>query len=315
MASELKFDRKYILTVDLNDGTQLYIDYSVNPFTIEFEIFRKLMAAPSHCQIRLYNISEHNRNLLAYDFSNFKPSKRVVSLRAGYGTNLPIIFYGTVTQCWSVREGNNFITTIESFDGGVSYTNGEIPATQTFPKGMLWKDLFETIMGKGYPAETNPYLPGTTFGAIGKNFITDEQGNLTRLTKSEPATGNTVKYLRSRVADAFFIDNGKSFILGDPECRKGTIALIDSSTGLLGTPQKENSILSFDILFEPSLVVGQKVFLQSTTLSGANSSINGAYKINSIKHRGTISPTVCGSVITSIEIVFGPQALVEVTDQ
>ncbi len=303
-----KFGRNFSLTVELSDSTTLLLE---PPFTIEFEVSRKLMASPADCQIRIYNLSEKNRNLIRYDISNYQVSNRFLTFRAGYGTNLPVIFYGNITTAWSVREGNNFITTIECFDGGTAYLNGEISPTKTFPQGMKLRDLYGTLMGEGLPASKNTYLPGTTFGYIGDNFVTDRNGLAVTKTRGESPVGNTVNYLRSQVKNAFFIDNGKSFILGNNECRKGEILLIDSSTGLLGTPLRQNNIVTFEMMFEPSIIIGQMVQLKSRTLSGTNRT----YKVNTIKHRGMISETVCGSVITTLEIFVGPGVLQVVTDQ
>jgi hypothetical protein len=219
------------------------------------------------------------------DYNNFKS----VQLQAGYGLNLPIIFSGNITQCWSVREGNNFITAIECFDGGFAFQNAQINAL--IPEGTSQEDMFATIVG---------LLPNVSLGAIG-SF----PGSLSR-----PASlsGNGIDILRDLSGGAFFIDNGKGHVLGNSECLEGEMLLINSAAGLLGTPTLERTTLNFDMIFEPRLTVCQAIQLESST--GAN--FNGFYKVISLKHRGMISAAVCGEAITSVGLWYGTSALTTV---
>lgn len=308
----LKFGRNFVLTIQVDDaGTLLTIK---PPFTIEFDITRNILTSANVCQIRIYNLSAKNRDLIRFDFSNYG-TLRQISLRAGYGTNLPVIFAGNVTQAWSVREGVNFITTIECFDGGYAFVNGIIPSTTIFPSGTQVQSVYQTLMG---------YLPGTTFGAIGPSFIADASGSPFVTSRSTSYDGNTADTLNELSGNAFFIDNSKSYILGNSECLNGQVALINSQSGLLGTPLRENNTVTFDMLFEPGIVMGQYIQLQSTTNTALNNNnnnvtlnnnLNGYYKIVSIKHRGMISESVCGNAITTLEFFIGPTALKKVSSQ
>lgn len=308
-----KFGRNYLLTVELVDGTPLTIKL---PFTIEFDITRNTLSSSNVAQIRIYNLSQKTRDLIRYDFSNYTTNKKI-TLNAGYGDNLPIIFIGNITQAWSVREGTNFITTIESFDAGFAFVNSEIPPTATFKKNTPMRNVYQNLMS---------YLPNTTFGAIGNKYTIDLNGNPFTLTKDKSYTGNTTAVLKRLCPNAFFIDNGKSFILGDNECRKGQVATIDAQSGLLGTPLRELSTVTFDMIFEPGIVMGQEILLQSLTAPSFNSNVvnidpkngqnvNTNYKIVSIKHRGMISPAICGDAITTLQFFYGTQQLVTVPEQ
>lgn len=308
-----KFNRNYILSVQIEDGSTLNITL---PLSIEFDITRNTLSSSNIAQIRIYNLSQKNRDFIRFDFSNYT-SNRMITLRAGYGNNLPIIFVGNITQAWSVREGIDFVTTIESFDAGFAFINGEIPSNVSFPKGTPMKNIYKSLMG---------YLPNTTYGAIGNSYSIDKDGNPFLSTRSNTYQGNTVEALKRLCPNAFFVDNGKSFILGNNECREGQVALIDSNSGLLGTPLRELNTVTFDMIFEPGVIMGQKIELQSLTNPSFNSNVvnidpktkqnvNGLYKIVSIKHRGMISPTICGSAITTLQFFYGPQALATVTNQ
>jgi hypothetical protein len=138
--------------------------------------------------------------------------------------------------------------------------------------------------------------------------------------------------LREMTGGGVFIDNGIVNCLGDNECLQPQgIPIIDDSAGLLGTPTREQSILTLDMIFEPRVVVGQIILVNSSTggqqilfdnlgnpiglaaNAGTVTNFNGYYKVNSVKHRGMISGAVCGDAVTSLRMFVGTKSLVKVT--
>lgn len=279
-----KFGRNYSLSVGTQNGSTLTIAL---PFTIEFDITRNTLTSANVCSIRIYNLSANHRNQLRFnimDTGDYRP----ITLFAGYGNNLSVIFSGSITQAWSVREGVNFITTIECFDGGYAFNNGI--TNTTFPSGTPMQTVISSLAGS---------LPNVQGGYIGTNY----PGTLSR---GNSVNGNTMDLLRDLTGGGVFIDNGTVNCLGDNECIPANgITVIDESSGLLATPVREQTILTFDMIFEPRLVVGQQIQLNSST--GAN--FNGFYKTISVKHRGMISGAVCGDAITSVGLFYGTAAL------
>lgn len=278
----VKFNRNYILTIQTPLGGELTIK---PPFTIEFDITRNVLTSANVCSIRIYNLSEKNRSLIRKDVTDYS-DLRSIKLRAGYGDNLPVIFAGNITQAWSVRESTNMITQIECFDGGFAYATAQ--TSMEFPSGTDQRNILAT-MAKS--------LPGVEIGAIG-----DYTGQISR---GNSYTGSTVDILRDLSGGGFFIDNGKANILGDSECLQGEIEVINSASGLLGTPIRENTIINFDMIFEPRLLIGQRIKLESITAAN----FNGFYKIISVKHRGMISESVSGDAITSVGMFYGTENL------
>ncbi len=273
-----KFGRNYQLQVQTENGGLLTIAL---PFTIEFDITRNTLTSANVCQVRVYNLSQKNRNQIRFNASNYGQFRQI-SLKAGYGTNLAEVFSGNVSQAWSVREGTNFITQIECYDGGFAFNNGVTNAQ--FPAGVRQKDVITNIAGT---------LPFTEVGAIG-----DYPGQLTR---GNSYSGSTTNILSELTGGGFFIDGGKANALGTNEYISGPRALvINARSGLLGTPVLEQTIARFDMLFEPSLNVGFRIKLDSLT----EGNFNGYYKVTSVKHRGMISEAVAGSVITTGEFFF-----------
>lgn len=275
-----KFDRNYILLIQKKDGTTLRV---TRPFTVEFDIHRNSLSSANVGQIRIYNLNPNNRNQIRKDQFDFG-DQRTIQFFAGYGKNLSLAFSGSITQAWSVREGNNMITQIESFDGGFAFVNA-ITGEQ-FVKGTPQTSVIDALV-----QNLNGF--GVTTGAVGNYSGSTTRGN--------SYNGNTTDLLNQITGGGFFIDNGKAHCLNDTECLEGSIPLINAQSGLLGTPIKEQTYINFDMLFEPSLRVAQLIQLESQTAEH----FNGTHKVLSIKHRGMISEAVCGSAITSVGLLPG----------
>ncbi len=274
-----KFGRNYSLEIGTQSGSTITI---APPFTLEFDIVRKTLGSAQVCQLRIYNLSLKNRNLIRFNVSNYGEFRPIV-FKAGYGANPPKIFTGNISQAWSVREGVNFITQIECYDGGFAFNNG-VTNTQ-FPAGTMQRDVIANLAGT---------LPHVAVGAIG-NY----PGQLSR---GNSYNGTTSDILSELTGGGFFIDGGKANALGTDEyiaAVNGT-TLINSQSGLLATPVLEQTIVRFDMIFEPGLNLGHKIRLDS----GTEANFNGDYKITGVKHRGMISEAVCGSVITTGEFHF-----------
>ena len=88
------------------------------PFTVEFDINRHSLGSCNYAQIRIYNLSPKNAALIWWDWDDYY-NRPTIQFQAGYGPgpNLPILFSGRITQCQSVKEGINYITTIQELTG------------------------------------------------------------------------------------------------------------------------------------------------------------------------------------------------------
>ena len=275
-----KFDRNYKLFVETSTGTTIEIS---RPFTIEFDIQRDTLSSVNIASFRIFNLSEKNRNLIRKDAWNFQDIRKV-SFDAGYGDNLPTLAVGNISQAWSVREGNNFITTIETFDGGWAFS--EAQTNLQFPAGTPNQAVVQSLA-------QNMNSFGVTTGAIGIVPGVLARGN--------SYSGNTANLLSEVSGGSFFVDNGKVNVLSDTEAIAALPLLISSDSGLIGTPVRENTYLKFDVLFEPQVQVGYLVILAS--LTGAN--FNGIHKVYSLAHKGIVSEVVSGNATTTVGVIDG----------
>lgn len=290
MNNGVKFQRNFIFTATSDQFPgELQIGY---PFTIEFDIKRDNYSQSNFAQIRLYNLSEHHRNLLLKD-QNTQGAQFTgvlnVTLNAGYGSGpyWPVIFKGNVTRGYSVREGVNWITNLECFDGGLAFANSVTHgASGQFPAGTTYKQIFESFVAQGLL----PY--GVSLGVISDYFGSQVTA------KGQSFSGNTIELLDELSNHNFFIDNLKANVFLTSEALKqGSPVVLNAQSGLLGTPVREQSILNVRMLFEPRLVIGSAITLDSTT---AVNVYNGTYKVISVHHRGIISAAVAGEAVTEI---------------
>lgn len=279
-----KFHRNYVLRVQANTPDREFIRIEP-PFTIEFDITRNILPSANTSRIRIYNLSEKNRNLILHNLFDYS-DLRLVILQAGYGTdseNFPVIFAGHIGQAFSVREGTNFITQIEAFDGGFAFINAHVG--QTAISGSTQVSIILAL------ANSLSQF-GVKTGAIG-NF----EGTT---IKQESFSGNPIDVLAELTSGGVFIDNNKINVLKDNEYIDDEVTfIVNSESGLLGTPIREPTRLIFDILFEPRLFIGQRIKIQSIT----QPIYNGYFKIAGIHHKGMISEAVCGDATTNV-IVF-----------
>lgn len=308
-----KLGRNYRITVIKPDGTVLQFG---PPFTLELDITRNILSSQGVCKLRVYNLGVNQRTLLFFNQQNLGiGSQAQIILQAGYGdlqsnnfgavgyqslleqsdssvsaiplpnVNLPTIFTGNITYCYSAREGQNFITQIECFTGGTAAVTGNVDVS--FPKGTPWRTVLSTLMSP-------QYLPFVTPGAIG-----DFPGVL---QMDKHFSGNTKQILDEITGGAFFVDNNVGYILRTNEYAPNLpVVIINDNSGILNSPILEDTTVRLDMIFEPTVNIGSLAQVDSST----NPLINGLYAIQSCKHRGTISEVVSGDLITSVTLNYG----------
>lgn len=277
-----KWTRNYYLTVQTNEKAEEYIDITM-PLTISFRINRNVNASANTANITVLNLSEDTRRKIYLD--NYKTFyyKRV-ELRAGYSNGketLPLIFKGNIQTAFSKRNGVDYETTIDALDGGFAYVNGY--SSRQFAKGTTGQQMLNTLVAD---------LPFIDKGKIG-NFTN-------KLTRGNTIDGPTLSYFSTFSKQNFFIDLEKINCLQKNEGFEGNIKVINADCGLLGSPLRQESFLTFEMIFEPRLQIGQFIELQSQT----ERSYNGTYQVIGIEHSGIISDAQSGTCKTKVSLNY-----------
>ena len=299
-----KFDRVYSLSIEVDDGVNtspLRKQFTANksltvtlPITLEFDIVRQGLASAQTATFRLYNLSVRTRNAIQKDQYNFT-QLRAIQFRAGYyspaGDFMPMVFNGTVKTAYSYRRGVDFITEIEAYDGGYAMSNVN-NVSFTLEAGATSRDTLLRL-------SKLLNLPGAP--------IIGEFPNKSK--RGEVMFGNAWQLIQQKSGFLACIDNGQVKALALNEVIGGTIPVLSSATGLLGSPQRGDSRLEVEMIFEPRLTVFQLVRLESET----QPQYNRNWKVYSLHHYGTISPRVGGEAITKASLWFSSEDFKEIT--
>ena len=277
----MKFGRNYIFDVQASDGSMISVTY---PMTLEFAVRKDINPSANTGTFRLYNLDQLTRNRIYKDpIITTDNDMKLLQVRAGYGGNMPFIFYGEVKEAGSYRqEGTtNFITQVDGYDGASSRVQSTSNWTMQGPcsKNDVVNRLLSDLEKTGVH--------------IGK--VSDIPGDCPR---GYVASGYTWDILAKETDNHCFIDNNVANVLDDVTTIDGSEFVISSETGLLGVPKKTDMYLTCEILFEPSLYLGQKVTVNSRSFQ----LYNGTYKIVELDHMGVISGAVGGKCKTIVRL-------------
>lgn len=272
-----KFGRQFRLTIDPKDGGPTIV--ATLPFTLRFWVKRDISANLNNTSIDIFNLSRANRKRIYQDRWNLQENvingvpvgRRSVKLEIGYD-QLYTVYEGDILSASSSREGTNIVTRIEGMTGVFDVASSQVNAT--LAPGPL-AALFSYMVSQ---------FPSLSLGYIGSWPAI--------LPRDTVLNGNTWDLIRQYSNGNCFIDNGKIYILQPDEAlgMGSQIPVIDSSTGILETPRREQSYLSVTTLMEASIKINQIVQINSVV----EPVYNGQYKVLGIQHTGTISGAVGG---------------------
>ena len=276
-----KFNRNYKLTIETDTvGSTLVVAY---PLTLEFSIRRECLSSAGTATFRIYNLGQVNRNKIFHPVTD--PAWRAIKLEAGYGDPLSVVFNGFIQEAKSYRpEGQvNFITEITGYDIGQA--------------------MQKTTSDWNYSA------PNNTFKYLINKIVTEDLklplGSMGSFKGVYALNGAFAKPAWEALKDVTdgdcYIDSGKVYCMKTNDAFDGAIPLINSDSGLLGSPRVNGNWIVFDMIFEPRLQIGQKVSLQSQSAT----KLNGDYKVISLEHSGTISGAVSGKCKTTVTLMLG----------
>jgi hypothetical protein len=273
----MKWRRNYELSIRLPDGTSVIIK---PPFSIRFNVKRDMTVNPNNARIEIYNLGDTNRNKLHKDKFNTSEYWQVL-LKAGYGDNLPLIFKGNCREAYSERQGADYITTIDAFDGEYAFQNG-------------W--FAESLSAGG---DLNGVIQGAAGLGLDIGFMLQK---IPRSARGQAIDGNIKEVMDKAMIDGWFIDNeelnaiGKGGVIGD------MIYRLDREQ-LLATPRKRDRILEVTTLFYPQARIGRLMELESSVKQ-----YNGQYQIAELSHDVMISGAESGEATTKMSLFIGKYA-------
>jgi hypothetical protein len=218
---------------------------SFDNLKIAFTIKRSDTQSPNEAEIKIYNLSDETINRARKEFTE-------VRLSAGYQENYGTIFDGTIRQVKVGKENgtDNFLHVFCS-DGDEFYNNAVINLT----------------MAAG--STPNDHIAALIDG-IAKGSIADIKGN--GLPRGKVMYGMNKDYLR-QVADGtdntWSIQNGKMQIVPRGGVSNAPAVILNSKSGLIGTPTQENGGIKVRCLINPMLSIGGRVYINQEDIEAA----------------------------------------------
>lgn len=259
-----------------------------NPFTLVMNIRREIMSTINSATFQIYNLSQDIRNQVYRDKYSWWGLKRV-TLKAGYASQgpLPVVFDGNAYSITSYRaQGTtNYITEIEAYDWDFPVRSAL--TSQSYDKPVKTQQIIDQLI-------KDIINMGTSEHHMNRGYIRQFEGE----QRGTVISGKSWERLTTETKNLCFIDNGNIHVLADNEYIPGSELVVNAESGLLGAPKRSETSVLAEILFEPSLIMGQKVTL--STIS--QNKFNGDYKVYGINHTGIISDAVSGKCQTNLSL-------------
>ena len=250
-----RFNRTYTLEIDIGKRTEIIKP----PMRISFEVDKSTSGGLNKANIQLYNIEEGKRLALAKDAEQ---KKRIpIRLSCGYEDRQELIFKGTIFTGGTERQGPELVTTIESQDGGFDFTNSFTSRTVEGGRRAVDAALQD--------------MPNTGVGKITERPV---------LTRPKVLVGNSAQLIDEMVGpgETWYIENEQLYIIKDNEVTSRFIPVVSAATGLISTPTRESKLVTFQTLINPTVKIGRRVQLISTTAPY----MDGVYRIETITYSG-----------------------------
>lgn len=268
-----RFGRKYELKIITLDDKEITISPE---FRVTFDVTKSIKGSLNKATVQIYNLSQAHRDKIKKDedekkegATETKPkdenSKRELppdymqfELKAGY-SKIETIFKGAIAVAKSKREGANFVTTIEAYDGLYDLKN----------------------------SYTSKVVKGNVSSQIIQDMPTVKQGKITEqspLLRPRVLVGNSFKLIEQNLEEneTYYIDDGVMHIIKEKEVTSSYIPLVNSSTGLLNSPDLAEKEVFFETQMNPLIKIGCLIQLESLY----EKRLNGIYKVNTIHYTG-----------------------------
>lgn len=246
------FQRAGVVTVD-------EIELTIDPadpggsLDVSFDVFRTTKPEPNTADIQIWNMTPENRFLLE------EQGNVPVQIEAGYKDATSLLFLGIARTVFTVREGADIITTLQSGDGEKEYQRSRINVS--IAKGATNQQALDAIVKALAVGDGNAPSLSAKIAASPPLY---PQGTV--------LTGSAAQILQrftESLGLEFSIQNGALQILEAGTPLQGTATELTSETGMVGAPSVDNEgVLSVTALLIPEIFPGRLLKVESEFLSG-----------------------------------------------
>lgn len=232
-----------------------------------FEIERNTYSASNKGKIGVYNLDDASRaNILSQQGPNSANGSQI-QLAVGYGYNpltpLNTIFNGFVWSVTNTRHGADLVTEFSVDENGGPALGAAI-AQIPYPAGVTRQFLINALI-----ALMPPVIPGPQLGIPANDPPYNKGGVLVGSVKA-----NLDRIVTQELGLTWYILNNVLYINPAGQSPAPDIALVNESTGLIGTPNLTTPIggaqtITFECLINRAVYPGCSVFLESRNNTAA----------------------------------------------
>lgn len=219
-----------------------------------FRIERSLSKDPNTAEISIWNLNKETRSLL-------QELDLETVLEAGYVGSRSTIFSGQLDYGSPSRDGTDWITTLQSADGGKQISKARVNLSfgSGTPVGTVLLQLAKELgLGLGNVVEK------ASAGSI--------RGKVTEYLQGIAMNGSAYEELNKiakQMGLGLSIQDGQVQLLAPVETLRGDAVLLTRRTGLIGSPEVgEKGRVKARSLLQPDLVPGRRVRIESEQVTG-----------------------------------------------
>ena len=258
------------------------------PVSVQFDVDRAVMATQNNASVTFYNLAPSTRDKIYKDKFMFTQYWQMFIL-AGYGkTELYEIFRGNIQEAFSYKQGTEWITKIDAYDGAYAIQNGFVNETMT--KDTSLKDMVTRVIHT---------MPQMLAGVLGSP--TDGSS-----ARGKTLIGPSYDVAQDLTSGQAFVDGETLNVMADNEVISGQAFVLDSDN-IFESPRRRDTYLEVSTLFSPEIRIGYMCQLKSKITR-----YNGNYKVLGIKHSATISQASAGEATSMISLFAGSAPFLEV---
>lgn len=242
-------DRRWVLSIG---------DLDVSKLDLSFKVTKSTTREPNTAEIRVVNLGRSNRITVE------SAERPTVILRVGYkadGDPPPVLFVGNARRVYTERETSDYVTTIQSSDGG--------------------REMFEARVARSYaPGVEVVAVLGDAVDALGlgRGNLPDFEAAYSLRTSSRTfpdgfvASGPARRLVDSLTRSAglrWSVQNGAIQLMQRGQPLQDTAVRLSSSSGLIGSPTRgQDGKVTAQSLIQPGLEPGRRIVLASDAIEG-----------------------------------------------
>ena len=227
---------------------------------VVFQVERSLQRSANTAKFDIYNLNpEHRAGLQQLDKTN------EVSVEAGYAGSIGEIFRGKLSEARSMKNGPDWITSIESGDGEIALRSARI--NQSFPPGTTVETVMSTLIKKLGVGK------GNALKQIARDFIADGQKLGREFIEGTVVSGSVSDQMTSLLDSMgleWSVQNGNLQVLEKGAALDRTAVVLNKSTGLVGSPEVgSDGVLKCTSLLQAEIYPGRKIKVESRSVPGS----------------------------------------------